>query len=61
MPLWFGSGSVLSLIAVKLTVGECSGFHAYILGSLVPSHPTVKAGLSRSFFASLVICLLVKV
>lgn len=53
VPLWFGSGSILALIAVKLTVGECSGFHASDLRLLFPSHLTVKVVLSRSFLQDL--------
>lgn len=43
--------AVVSLIAVKLAVGECSGFHACGLGLLVPACPiTVRAVLSKSCF-----------
>lgn len=43
--------AVVSLIAAKLAVGDCSGFHACGLGLLVPACPvTVRAVLSKSCF-----------
>lgn len=43
--------AVLSLIAVKLAVGDSSGFHASGLGLLVPSHLiTVRVVLSKFCF-----------
>lgn len=54
--------AVMALIAVKLAVGDCSGFHASGLALRVPSNPiTVRVVLSKSCFANLMICLLVKV
>lgn len=41
--------AVVSLIATKLAVGDCSGFHACGLGLLVPACPvTIRAVLSKS-------------
>lgn len=43
--------AVVSLIAMKLAVGDCSGFHACGLGLLVPACPViVRAVLSKSCF-----------
>lgn len=41
----------MSLVAAKLAVGDCSGFHVSGLGLLVPSCPiTVRAVLSKGCF-----------
>lgn len=55
--------AILSLIATKLAVRDCSGFHVFGSGFLVPSCLiTVRVVIPQScVFASLVVCWLVKV